>query len=198
MNAPQPWPWIINAIKWTFLWHDSSYILRVLASWKVRSLTCVMIWRHERKCAWMPVPCICLNSKSKDHRCEFVVIHINSNTPSVPVNIISLYYHTTPWFYPAPEIILLTYQDLAAPFHSRDMTSETPDSLLRLAGELSKLSAELSTIGGKLALVATALEQEAANVAAENTKRWGVNVQVAVRTGPYGAMGNGSEIIVQK
>ncbi|KAI8933260.1 hypothetical protein NX059_009891 [Plenodomus lindquistii] len=78
------------------------------------------------------------------------------------------------------------------------MTSETPGNLLRLAGELSKLSEELSTIGSKLALAATALEQEAANVAAENSRKWGVNVHVAVRAGPYGALGDCNEIVVQK
>lgn len=78
------------------------------------------------------------------------------------------------------------------------MTPETPETLLKLAGELSTLSAELSVVGAKLSLAATALEQEAANVAAENSKQWGVNVQVAVRAGPYGAMGSGSEVVVHK
>ncbi|KAH9882622.1 hypothetical protein J1614_000858 [Plenodomus biglobosus] len=78
------------------------------------------------------------------------------------------------------------------------MTSETPGNLIKLAGELSNLSAELSAVGSKLALAATALEQEAANVAAENSKQWGVNVHVAVRAGPYGAMNDGNEVVVQK
>ncbi|KAF2851968.1 hypothetical protein T440DRAFT_488580 [Plenodomus tracheiphilus IPT5] len=78
------------------------------------------------------------------------------------------------------------------------MTSETPGNLLKLAGELSKLSAELCGVGSKLAEAATALEQEAANVAAENSKQWGVKVHVDVRAGPYGAMGGGDEVVVRK
>ncbi|CAO2647196.1 Nn.00g081180.m01.CDS01 [Neocucurbitaria sp. VM-36] len=70
------------------------------------------------------------------------------------------------------------------------MTSNTPDNLLRLASELSKLGAELASVGGKLAAAATTLEQEAANIALENSKRWGVDVQVAVRAGPYGTPGS--------
>ncbi|CBY01640.1 hypothetical protein IAQ61_003454 [Plenodomus lingam] len=78
------------------------------------------------------------------------------------------------------------------------MTSETPGNLLRLAGELAKLSAELSTVGSKIGVVAKALEEEAAIVAAENSKHWGVNVHVAVRAGPYGAMDGGNEVVVRK
>ena len=81
------------------------------------------------------------------------------------------------------------------------MSSETPTTLLKLAGELSKLSGELSSTGGKLAQAAAALEQEAANVAAENSKKWGVNVQVAVRTGPFGGTvvdGEGKEVVVRR
>lgn len=58
------------------------------------------------------------------------------------------------------------------------MSQNTPDNLLKLAADLNKLGGELSAIGGKLAAAATALEQEAANVAFANAQRWGVDVQV--------------------
>jgi hypothetical protein len=58
------------------------------------------------------------------------------------------------------------------------MSQNTPDNLLKLAADLNKLGGELCTIGGKLATAATALEQEAANVAFANAQRWGVDVQV--------------------
>ncbi|KAF1847698.1 uncharacterized protein K460DRAFT_281563 [Cucurbitaria berberidis CBS 394.84] len=74
------------------------------------------------------------------------------------------------------------------------MAANTPDNLLKLASELSNLGAELAAVGGKLASAATLLEQEAANVALENSKRWGVDVQVAVRAGPYGTPGSFIEV----
>lgn len=77
------------------------------------------------------------------------------------------------------------------------MASTTPDNLLKLASELSKLGADLATVGGKLAEAATMLEQEAANIALENSKRWGIDVQVGVRVGPYGVV-PGSVIEVKK
>ena len=74
------------------------------------------------------------------------------------------------------------------------MSANTPDNLLKLASELSKLGADLAAVGGKLAEAATTLEQEAANIALENSKRWGVDVQVAVRAGAYGAPGSVVEV----
>ncbi|KAI4689730.1 uncharacterized protein J4E84_003910 [Alternaria hordeiaustralica] len=77
------------------------------------------------------------------------------------------------------------------------MSHNTPDNLLKLAADLNKLGGELCAIGGKLATAATALEQEAANVALANAQRWGVDVQVAVRAGPHGQwVGQGNEIVV--
>lgn len=65
----------------------------------------------------------------------------------------------------------------------------TPDNLLALAAELSKLGCELTAVGGKLAEAAGQLEQEAANLAEERAKRWGFEVQVAV--GVKGGPGQG-------
>ena len=74
------------------------------------------------------------------------------------------------------------------------MTSSTPDSLLKLAAELTKLGGELSAIGGRLAAAANTLAEEAANIAQENAKQWGVDVQVAVRSGRYGTPGSVIEV----
>lgn len=59
------------------------------------------------------------------------------------------------------------------------MSHTTPDTLLKLAGELSSLGVSLSAAGTKLAAAAAILEQEAANVALANAQRWGVDVQVS-------------------
>ncbi|EMD67383.1 hypothetical protein COCSADRAFT_352245 [Bipolaris sorokiniana ND90Pr] len=73
------------------------------------------------------------------------------------------------------------------------MSNTTPDTLLKLASELSTLGTSLSAAGTKLAAAATCLEQEAANIALLNAQKWGIDVQVAVRTGPgvYNAPGQG-------
>ena len=57
------------------------------------------------------------------------------------------------------------------------MSHTTPDTLLKLAAELSSLGVSLSAAGTKLAAAAAVLEQEAANVALANAQRWGVDVQ---------------------
>jgi hypothetical protein len=59
------------------------------------------------------------------------------------------------------------------------MSDTTPDTLLKLASELSTLGVSLSAAGTKLAAAAACLEQEAANVALANAQRWGVDVQVS-------------------
>lgn len=66
------------------------------------------------------------------------------------------------------------------------MSSSTPDTLLKLAAELTKLGGDLSAVGAKMAAAANTLAEEAANIALENSKQWGVDVQVAVRAGRYG------------
>ena len=57
-------------------------------------------------------------------------------------------------------------------------STSTPDTLLKLAADLSTLGLTLSAAGTKLAAAAASLEQEAANVALANAQRWGVDVQV--------------------
>ncbi|EUC46199.1 hypothetical protein COCMIDRAFT_93576 [Bipolaris oryzae ATCC 44560] len=80
------------------------------------------------------------------------------------------------------------------------MSNTTPDTLLKLASELSTLGTTLSAAGTKLAAAAACLEQEAANIALANAQKWGVDVQVAVRAGPgvYHAQGKGQghEVVV--
>ncbi|KAL6702629.1 hypothetical protein ACN47E_001298 [Coniothyrium glycines] len=80
------------------------------------------------------------------------------------------------------------------------MSASTPDILLKLAADLTAVSAQLSDASGKLAVAANTLAEEAANIAAENTKNWGVDVQVAVRTGPYrnGAAIDGGAVVVKQ
>lgn len=60
------------------------------------------------------------------------------------------------------------------------MADSTPDTLLKLASELSALGVSLAAAGTKLAAAAAVLEQEAANVAVMNAQRWGVDVQVSL------------------
>ncbi|KAL6154752.1 hypothetical protein ACJQWK_01189 [Exserohilum turcicum] len=78
------------------------------------------------------------------------------------------------------------------------MADSTPDTLLKLASELSALGVSLAAAGTKLAAAAAVLEQEAANVAVMNAQRWGVDVQVAVRAGPgmYRGQGQSQEVVV--
>ena len=59
------------------------------------------------------------------------------------------------------------------------MSHTTPETLFKLAGELSSPGVSLSAAGTKLAAVAAILEQEAANVALANAQRWDVDVQVS-------------------
>ena len=58
------------------------------------------------------------------------------------------------------------------------MSNTTPDTLLKLASELSTLGTSLSAAGTKLAAAAACLEQEAANIALLNAQKWGIDVQV--------------------
>jgi F420-0:gamma-glutamyl ligase-like protein len=69
------------------------------------------------------------------------------------------------------------------------------DNLLKLSTDLSQLGSELTEIGGKLALAAETLQQEAANVAEEMSRQWGVDVSVnvGVRSG-----GRCSDVVVKK
>lgn len=85
------------------------------------------------------------------------------------------------------------------------MSSNTPDTLLKLAADLTKLGSELAALAGKLAGAANTLAEEAANIAQDNAKPWGVDVQVAVRAGRYiggtgtvGAATSGSVVEVKK
>lgn len=78
------------------------------------------------------------------------------------------------------------------------MPVTSPDNLLKLAAELSKLGTELAAASQTVSTVATALEEEAANIALENSRQWGVDVSVAVRAGHYGAGGPHSVVEVRK
>lgn len=81
------------------------------------------------------------------------------------------------------------------------MAPSTPDTLLKLASELTEIGKALGSTGSRLEAVASTLAEEAANVAAENAKAWGVDVKVAVRAGPWGAIGvnaEGKEVSVKK
>jgi hypothetical protein len=81
------------------------------------------------------------------------------------------------------------------------MSPSSPDTLLRLASDLTTLGAQLHDAGGKLAAAANTLAEEAANIAAENAKNWGVDVQVAVRAGPFrggNEGGQGASVVVKQ
>jgi F420-0:gamma-glutamyl ligase-like protein len=71
------------------------------------------------------------------------------------------------------------------------------DTLLVLSTELAKLGTELSDVGGRLNAAATTLQQEAANIAEETSKQWGVDVSVNVGVRP-GVSGQGHEVVVRK
>lgn len=76
----------------------------------------------------------------------------------------------------------------------------TPDNLLALAAELSKLSGVFNEVSGKVASMAADLEQEAANLAEERAKRWGFEVQVAVgvKGGPGAGANNNTSVVEVK
>jgi hypothetical protein len=71
------------------------------------------------------------------------------------------------------------------------------DTLLKLSTELSQLGSDLTEMGGKLAIAAATLQQEAANIAEEMSRQWGVDVSVNVGV-RLGRGGTGSEVVVTK
>jgi len=76
----------------------------------------------------------------------------------------------------------------------------TPETLLSIAATLTEASGTLGGVGTKLVEAAALLEQEAANLAEEQAKKWGFEVQVAVgvKGGPGCGCGKGSEVVVKK
>lgn len=78
------------------------------------------------------------------------------------------------------------------------MAVNTPDNLLKIAADLSKLGSDLAAASQTLSTAATSLEEEAANIALENSRQWGVDVSVAVRAGLYGAGGTNSVVEMKK
>jgi hypothetical protein len=74
----------------------------------------------------------------------------------------------------------------------------TPETLLALAATLTEVSGTLGGVSTKLVEVAALLETEAANLAEEQAKKWGFEVQVAVGVKGGPGCGNGSEVVVKK